>query len=132
MYTDGASRGNPGPAAIGYVAFTGSGNLIGKGSRCIGKHTNNEAEYEALLWAMERVLALGHDRVEFFSDSELMVRQVNGRYRTRNERLIALSKKVEAAKSGFASFRLSHVVRENRGTELADVLVNEALDKAGF
>ena len=132
VYTDGASRGNPGPAAIGYVILDKAGELIERNARNVGKRTNNEAEYEALLLAMDRVLTLGFDRAEFFSDSELMVRQINGRYRTKNERLKVLADMVKAKKAEFASFKLTHVVRENRGTQLADAIVNEALDRAGF
>ena len=131
-YTDGAARGNPGPAAIGYAIYDFAGRLIEKASRFIGRHTNSEAEYEALLWAMERTSRLTRGHVKFFSDSEFMVRQVNGRYRANDERMRGYLTSVSENKVLFDSFEIVHVRREDPKIVLVDGLVNAALDQKGF
>lgn len=132
IYTDGAARGNPGPAASGYAIFGPDGRLLDKDAKCIGRRTNNEAEYEALIWAIQRTKEFTRGDVRFHSDSELMVRQVNGVYQVKKEHLRALVDKVKAEASGFSGFRLVHVPRENERIQLVDALVNDALDGQGF
>lgn len=132
VYTDGAARGNPGPAASGYAVFDASGRLLDKGAKHIGRRTNNEAEYEALLWAIQRVSAISLGRVVFHSDSELIVRQVNGVYRVKKEHLKPLVEDIRALASAFKSFRLVNVPREDERIQLVDALVNETLDREGF
>ncbi len=132
MYTDGGARGNPGPAASAYAIFGPAGELLDKGARTIGRRTNNEAEYEALIWAVQRAKAITCGDVRFHSDSELMVRQVNGVYRVKKEHLKPLVEKVRAEAAAFKSFRLVSVPREDERIQLVDALVNSALDGQGF
>lgn len=131
VYTDGASRGNPGPAAIGFAIYDSVGNLIEKDAKFVGRRTNNEAEYEALIWGLERVRERSCSKIRAFSDSELVVRQINGEYRISEERLKKYANTVRANKSLFESVKLSHVPRENPRTMLVDEMVNLALDRAG-
>jgi ribonuclease HI len=124
-YSDGASRGNPGPAAIGAVIFDGQGRELYRISRRLGVATNNEAEYRAAIAALEAALALGARRVELRMDSELVVRQITARYRVRNPRLIRYHRRILALRDRFQEVVVRHVPRnENR---LADSLANQAL-----
>jgi ribonuclease HI len=126
-YADGASRGNPGPAAIGVVIFDPAGREVYSASRRLGRATNNEAEYRAAITALEAALGLRALRVELRMDSELVVRQLSGRYRVRNPRLIPLYKRLLDLRSRFAAVTFRHVPRgENRP---ADRLANKALDE---
>lgn len=129
VYTDGASRGNPGPSAISYAIYDFTGHLIEKGAKCIGKHTNSEAEYEALLWAIERVRERTCDHLRLFSDSEFMVRQINGEYKASDERMKRYLETTLANKKLFAFFEVRHVSRDNPRIQLVDQLANEALDR---
>ena len=129
VYTDGASRGNPGPSAISYAMYDLTGKLIEKGAKCIGKHTNSEAEYEALLWATEKVRERTCDHLKLFSDSEFMVKQINGKYKANNERMKKYLALTLANKKLFATFEVRHVPRDNPRIQLADQLANEALDR---
>ncbi|MGD9962513.1 MAG: ribonuclease HI family protein [Thermoplasmata archaeon] len=132
MYTDGASRGNPGPAASGYAIFGPSGEMLDKGARTIGRRTNNEAEYEALIWAIQRARAISPGDARFHSDSELMVRQVTGRYRVKKEHLRILVERVKKEAAGFRSFKIVSLPREDERIQLVDALVNDVLDREGF
>jgi ribonuclease HI len=129
LYTDGASRGNPGPAAIAYAIYDHTGQLIEKDAKCIGRHTNNEAEYEAILWGLQRTTERRCTAVRAFCDSELVVRQVSGKYRTKDPRMAIYAERVRKYKEIFGSFKLASVPRENPRTKLVDELVNEALDE---
>lgn len=132
LYTDGASRGNPGPAAIGYAIYDTAGNLIERNARTVGRRTNNEAEYEALIWGLQRAAERGVRKIKVCSDSELVVKQINGIYRITEERLRQYADRVFAAARLFESFEISHVARENPRTRMVDEMVNAALDLAGF
>ncbi len=129
VYTDGASRNNPGNAAIGYAMFAPDGAELEKGAKFVGTRTNNEAEYEALIWALDRAAAVTKGKVKFHSDSELMVLQVNGVYEVKNERMRAHYVQVKERTKGFKSFKLVHLPRDNPRIQLVDGLVNEALDR---
>jgi len=131
LYTDGAARGNPGPAAIGYAIYDSVGNLIEKDARFVGRRTNNEAEYEALIWGLEKVRERGCGKIRVFSDSELVVRQINGEYKVSEERLRKYVSVIRTNEGLFESVKLSHVPRENPRTMLVDEMVNAALDRAG-
>jgi len=131
VFSDGASRGNPGPAAIAYAVYDESGILVDSGARSIGRATNNEAEYQALLLAMERACVHSKDTAHFFLDSELVVRQVNGQYRAKDERMRGYLQKVLSNMKCFRSVRVTHVPRENDRTQLVDKMVNDLLDRAG-
>jgi ribonuclease HI len=126
---DGGARGNPGPAAIGVMVSTPDGEVLEEHSERIGSATNNIAEYRALMFGLERALALGAREVELIGDSELVVRQVQGEYKVRDEVLWRLHKHVIRALAEFDSWSIRHVRREEN--EAADRLVNEVLDAEG-
>ena len=128
IHTDGAARGNPGPAAIGVTIKDEQGNLIARISRCIGITTNNQAEYRAIIAALEKAISLGTRHVEINSDSELVVRQLNGRYRVKNAALKPLFQKAMQLQASLESFGINHISRR-QNTE-ADALANRALDTA--
>jgi ribonuclease HI len=131
VFSDGAARGNPGPAAIAYSIYDESGTCIDSGARLIGRATNNEAEYQALLLAMDRAREHCRDIAHFFLDSELVVKQVNGKYRARDERMRDYLSEVLSKMKCFRIVRVVHVPRENERTQLVDRMVNETLDRAG-
>jgi ribonuclease HI len=124
-YSDGASKGNPGPAAIGAVIFDPEGRELYRLGKRLGTATNNEAEYRAAIAALEAALALGARRLELRMDSELVVRQMSGRYRVRNPRLARLHARMLALRQRFEEVVVRHVPRtENK---LADAMANQAL-----
>jgi ribonuclease HI len=125
---DGGARGNPGPAAIAAVISTPKGEMIEKRAERIGTATNNVAEYRALLLGLERARALGAREVELIGDSQLVVRQVKGEYKVKDEALRALNEQVRAALEPFERWSIRHVRREENAA--ADELLNEALDAA--
>jgi ribonuclease HI len=125
VYFDGAARGNPGPAAIGWVVVTGDG-IVTEGGRRIGRATNNQAEYEALVQALEVVCDYGFDVVDVRGDSELIVKQVRGEYDTNDPELRERRVRVRELLTEFDEWSLEHVPREIN--ERADELANDALD----
>jgi len=125
--TDGASRGNPGPAAIGVSIEGPEGGEIASASEAIGRTTNNVAEYRALIRALELLRDLGARRAEILLDSELIVRQMEGVYRVRNPNMKTLYDQVQRLLRGFLEIRFRHVPREENVR--ADALANEALDR---
>ena len=129
LFTDGGARGNPGPAAAAYVLEAGDGTVLAAHGEAIGVATNNVAEYRALLAGLERARDLGVDDLEVVSDSELLVKQMRGEYKVKNAALRELSLRAKAAERRLDSVRYTAVRREHN--ELADRLVNEALDAAG-
>jgi len=128
LYTDGASRGNPGPAAIGVVIKDGQGRVLARISRRIGRTTNNQAEYRAIIAGLEEATRLGAASVEIKSDSELAVRQISGRYRVKNPGLRPLHQRVGELRSSFQSFAIASIPRRQNAE--ADRLSNVALDSA--
>ena len=129
LSTDGGARGNPGPAAYGYVLETDDGTVLAAHGKTIGVATNNVAEYRALVAGLEKALELGVDEVEVVSDSELLVKQMRGEYKVKNDALRELSEEAAQLARQLRSVRYTAVRREHN--ELADQLVNEALDAAG-
>lgn len=127
LYCDGASRGNPGPAAYGFVVFSG-GEVVAEEGKCLGITTNNVAEYEALIRGLERCRTLGGNEVVVRADSELMVRQLNGQYKVRSPHLVPLFEKARQLLRSFPRSRVLHVRREENSH--ADALANKALDNA--
>ena len=123
---DGGARGNPGPAAIGVVVRDGGGAVIAEVGETIGTATNNVAEYRALLRGLELAAAHGGTDLELLGDSELVVRQVEGRYKVKDATMRQLHAKVKDALRGFDRWSIRHVRREQNAE--ADRLVNEALD----
>ena len=132
IFCDGGSRGNPGPAGIGAVVLDASrepATVIATVSESIGIATNNVAEYQALIAGLEAAADFGARRVEVRADSQLVVRQLEGRYRVKNSALQPLYKRAMELLRSYAEVDLQHVYREEN-TE-ADALVNAALDAAG-
>ncbi|NLF32582.1 MAG: ribonuclease HI family protein [Planctomycetes bacterium] len=127
LFTDGGSRGNPGPAAAGFVLADGQGRAVHAAGHFLGRATNNVAEYRALVLGLEEALRRGVTRLVVRSDSELMVRQLQGAYRVRNEALKPLFDEALAKLNRFESAEVVHV-RRHQNTR-ADGLVNEALDR---
>ncbi|GAB6877093.1 ribonuclease HI family protein [Thermaerobacter litoralis] len=129
LHTDGAARGNPGPAGIGVVLVDPDGVVAERVAQAIGATTNNVAEYTALITGLERALARGVRHLEVYSDSELMVRQLNGQYRVKNEGLKPLFRQALELAARFDAVRFIHVPREQNRE--ADRLANQGIDAAG-
>jgi ribonuclease HI len=128
LSTDGGARGNPGPAAYGYVLEAEDGTVLDARGETIGVATNNVAEYRALIAGLEKAVELEIDELEVVSDSELLVKQMQGEYRVKNEALRELNDEANALERKLGRVRYTAVRREHN--ELADKLVNEALDGA--
>jgi len=128
LYTDGGARGNPGPAAYGFVLEAEDGTVLAAEGRPIGSATNNVAEYSGLIAGLRKAIELQIPSVEVVSDSELMVKQMRGEYRVKNEALRALSLEAARLAKEIGDVEYRHVKRAHN--ELADRLVNEALDAA--
>lgn len=132
IYTDGGARGNPGPAAIGVVIADENGSPIKKYSDYLGEKTNNEAEYQGIIFALKKVKALyGKDKVkpmqiEVRSDSELIVKQLTHQYKIEEEHLQKLFMKIWNLLIDFGEVKFVHILREKN--KEADRLVNECLD----
>jgi ribonuclease HI len=124
---DGAARGNPGPASYGVVIRDGSGVLVAKLKKYIGRMTNNVAEYYGLIAALDYAESHGIRALRVESDSELMVKQMQGQYKVKSEDLRPLFERAKKMSLGFESFRIDHVYREQNRE--ADTLANEALDE---
>lgn len=128
LFTDGGARGNPGPAAYGYVLEADDGTVLAAHGEHIGTATNNVAEYSGLVAGLRKALELHVPEVEVVSDSELMVKQMRGEYRVKNEALRALSVEAAGLARELGNVEYRHVRRAQN--EEADRLVNEALDAA--
>lgn len=128
VYTDGGARGNPGPAALGASVQTLDGDELDAVGEYIGEATNNIAEYSAVIVGLRRAAELGARRVVLRSDSELLVKQLNGVYKIRKPHLQRLALDVREAARAFEEVRFEHVRRESNAR--ADELVNIALDEA--
>jgi ribonuclease HI len=126
LSTDGGARGNPGPAAYAYVLEAEDGTVLAAHSEAIGVATNNVAEYSALVAGLEKAIEVGVTELEAISDSELMVKQMRGEYRVKNEALRGLSAQASRLARELGSVSYRAVRREQN--KLADQLVNEALD----
>jgi ribonuclease HI len=128
LFTDGGARGNPGPAAYGFVLETEDGTVLAAEGEAIGVATNNVAEYSGLIAGLRKALELHVPEVEVVSDSELLVKQMRGEYRVKNEALRGLSLEAARLARELGKVEYRHVKRAHN--ELADRLVNEALDAA--
>ena len=128
LFTDGGARGNPGPAAYGFVLEADDGTVLAAEGEAIGVATNNVAEYRALIAGLERAAELAVDELEVVSDSELLVKQMTGEYRVKKESLQELNARAARLARALSKVRYTAVRREHN--ELADRLVNEALDAA--
>jgi len=132
IYTDGGARGNPGPAGIGVVVTeikeSGEGTILKKISKYLGRATNNQAEYEAIIAGLEAAKALKAEEVEVISDSELVVRQCQGKYKIKDPELAKLFVKIWNLRQNFKKITFNHTLRA--GNKEADALVNQAIDQA--
>ncbi len=129
IYSDGGARGNPGPAAIAFVALNEGGETVKADSCFIGVHTNNQAEYEALLFALNFAIETKTQEVVCHLDSELVTKQLNGEYAVKNEQLWQLWRRVVQLKVRFRKISFINVPRSNPQTQRADALVNKTLDE---
>lgn len=127
IHIDGASRGNPGEAAFGVYVASPDGRPVAELYGYLGRATNNVAEYQALLHALRYALAQGVKRVRVFSDSELVVKQIDGRYRVKHPDMLPLHRDASALLRRFDEATVSHVRREQNKD--ADRLANRALDE---
>ncbi len=127
IWTDGGARGNPGPAGIGAIAYDEKGNIVFEVSEYIGETTNNQAEYKAVLAALGEAKKKKAEELYFYLDSELIVKQLNGKYKIKNKGLQPLFVKVYNACLNFKRVEWRYVRRENN--KEADRLVNKAIDE---
>lgn len=127
VHVDGGARGNPGPSAVAAVASDGSGQELAERSAYIGETTNNVAEYKAVLLGLELARELGAAKVDVVNDSELVSRQIEGRYKVKNAGLKPLYLEALESLRGFEAWTVTSVRRESN--ERADELVNETLDR---
>jgi ribonuclease HI len=128
IYSDGGSRGNPGPSAIGFVVCDSKGKILTSQGKYIGIRTNNQSEYLALTEALEHALNYSQGRVHCFLDSELVVKQLNGDYGVRDRDLRKLFLEVKRLEKKFKSVKYSYAPRNTGKLSIADELVNKTLD----
>jgi len=126
MYSDGGSRGNPGAAGIGVLIEDLDGNIIKEVSQFIGEQTNNVAEYKALCRGLEVAFDLGIKNIVCYLDSELVVKQIKGEYKVKNEGMISMYNMVKPLIKQFDKFEIKHIKRELN--KKADALANRAMD----
>jgi len=127
LYTDGGSRNNPGPAAIGFLIKGEDGQILKKGGRFLGQATNNEAEYYALVEGLKEAKKLSPQHLTCFLDSSLVVNQLNGKFKIKEARLRELVFEVKTLEKEFASIRYYYIPREKNRE--ADAIVNQILDE---
>jgi len=127
LFTDGGSRGNPGPAAYAFVLEAEDGTVLDARGEGIGVATNNVAEYSALVAGLERAAEIGVSELEVVSDSELLVKQMRGEYKVKNRALQELF--LDASRLARQIHRVKYTAVRREHNELADSLVNEALDR---
>jgi lactoylglutathione lyase len=128
LYSDGGARGNPGPAAAAYIALDAAGITVKTDAHSLGVSTNNQAEYAALLMALQFASESGVAEVVCYLDSELVVKQLNGLYAVKNPELQKLWRQVQQRREGFKKISFNHVRRSNPNIARADALVNKTLD----
>ena len=128
VYSDGGSRGNPGPSAYA-VVVTENGKIIHEHSEFLGVHTNNYAEYRGLIAGISKVLELGADDVEFVMDSQLVIRQMTGQYKVKSPDMLALYEDAKALSSLIPKVRFTNVRRSERLIPRADALLNAEMDR---
>lgn len=125
IYTDGASRGNPGRSAIAFIIISNTGLCVR--SHYIGLHTNNEAEYIALIEALTYAKQIGLDNFDVFTDSQLLANQVSGKFKVKSEKLRLLHTRVKELKKEL-DFKITHIKRENQIIKSVDRICNIVLD----
>jgi ribonuclease HI len=127
IYSDGAARGNPGPAGAGAVILASDGTTVARLGRFLGEATNNYAEYHGLLLGLQRAVELGASEVQVYADSQLMIRQLGGQYRVRNAGLRPLFDEALRLLRTFRKYDLHHIPREQNTA--ADEMSNRAIDE---
>jgi len=127
IYTDGGARGNPGPAGIGVAIYNQKKELLAEHSDFLGIATNNQAEYQAVILALKRAKDLEAEEINFFLDSELVVKQLRGEYKVKNQELASLYLEIHNLSTNFKKITYTHVRRELN--KEADRLANEAMDR---
>lgn len=127
LYTDGAARGNPGPAGAGAVIVSPDGHIVAKVGKFLGDETNNVAEYMGLIIGLKRAKAMGIKELDVLADSELMVRQLNGDYAVKAEHLKPLHDEAKALLKAFTEIEVRHIPREENAQ--ADAMSNRAIDE---
>ncbi len=127
LFTDGASKGNPGPAGAGWVLINDQDSETVKECKYLGQATNNEAEYQALILGLQKALANGVAEIRILMDSELLVRQLNGLYRVKNPRLAVYFRQVQDLLLKFSNYVILHIPREQNRE--ADRMANEAIKR---
>lgn len=132
IYSDGGSRGNPGPAAFGVVICNKNNEIIETYRLCIGEATNNIAEYSGLIAASEYAFQLKADEVHFYMDSELVIKQMKGEYKVKDEKMKALFLVAKEDEKRFNKVTYTHLKREHPMMKRADEQVNKALDEKGY
>ncbi len=130
VYSDGGSRGNPGPAAAAFLILSEANEVLNAQSQFLGKQTNNQAEYEALIFALEAAIQLGAEEIVCHLDSELVCRHLTGEYKVKNVNLRKLWGRVRELKRCFNRITYVSVPRTDKYIQEADRLVNESLDMA--
>jgi ribonuclease HI len=128
LFTDGASKGNPGPAGAGWILINEIEARTIKESQFLGEATNNEAEYQALILGLKKAQVLGVREIVVFLDSELLVRQINGLYRVKNPRLLIFYRQVLDLLNKFSNYVITHIPREKN--QEADAMANEAIKRS--
>jgi ribonuclease HI len=129
IFSDGGARGNPGPAAAAFIVLSENGQVLAANSRYIGLRTNNQAEYEALIAALQFAATVNAEEVICHLDSELVVKQLNGEYSVKNSELKKLWSKVQELSKRFNKASFISIPRTNIQIQKADALVNKALDE---
>lgn len=129
IYTDGGARGNPGPAGIGVAIYDENRKIIEEHSGFLGIATNNQAEYQAVILALKKAQILGAEELDFYLDSELVVKQLKGEYKVKNKDLASLFLEIHNLSINFKKISYTHVRREFN--KEADRLANEAMDRGG-
>ncbi len=130
LFTDGASRGNPGPAAVGAVLYSSGGEKIAEVSRCLGNATNNEAEYLAVVYGLREAALCGVREIVLKTDSQLVSRQLNGSYRVKNPRVRLFFDLARGMFKFFDKVEVVEIPREENGE--SDLLANKALDEGSL
>ncbi|OGW81743.1 MAG: hypothetical protein A2Z83_02940 [Omnitrophica bacterium GWA2_52_8] len=131
IYSDGGARGNPGPAAVGVLICDAEGNALLEHAETIGATTNNVAEYRAVILALELAQQFAPVEVYYFADSELVVRQLTGRYRIKAPHISALAATVREKERAYSKIVYTHVPRTHEKIQIVDDLLNQALNRAG-
>jgi ribonuclease HI len=127
LYTDGAARGNPGPAGAGAVIVSPDGHIVAKIGKFLGESTNNVAEYMGLILGLKRAKAMGIKELDVFADSELLVKQLSGDYAVKAEHLKPLHDEAKALLKAFTEIQVRHIPREENAA--ADAMSNRAIDE---